>query len=87
LTGPIFKAEVEQLLTNIAAVRGVTAIDNRLDAHVEASHISALQGLGPRKVPGTVERWTKWTPTRRLLAGIAAVALVAAAAARQRAAA
>ena len=87
LVGPIFKAEVEQLLEGIAAVPGVTAIDNRLDAHVEASHVSALQGPGPRKITRAPATWLRWTPTRRLLAGIAAVAFVAASAPRHQSAA
>ena len=87
VTGPIFEAEIEQVLKGIAAVRGVTAIDNRLQAHADAVHVSALQGPGPRKVPRAPGPWSRWTPTSRLLAAIAAVAIVAAATPHHRAAA
>jgi hypothetical protein len=51
VSGPIFEAEVEQLLEGIGAVPSVTAIENRLEPHREAVHVSALQGPGPREVP------------------------------------
>jgi len=42
LSGPVFDAEVEQLLKGIAAVPGVASIENRLAPHDDAAHISAL---------------------------------------------
>lgn len=83
LTGPIFEAEVEQVLNGVAAVPGVTAIENRLHAHAAASHVSALQGPGPRHIPRAPATWLRWTPTGRLIAGIAGLALVAIAAPRR----
>lgn len=78
LVGPVFRVEVEQLLDGVAAVSGVLTVDNQLDAYDDATHVSALQGAGPRTVPSVVDRWRRWTPTARVLAGAAGVALLAA---------
>ena len=77
LNGPLFEAEVEQLLQGVGSVAGVIAIENRLEPHDDGAHVSALQGPGPRTVPTPPERWLRWTPTVRLIAGIAGLALVA----------
>jgi hypothetical protein len=76
LTGPIFQAEVEQLMNGVAAVRGVTAIDNRLEGHTLAIHVPALQGAGPRKMPDPAMQQRRWTPTGRLIAFVTGAALV-----------
>jgi hypothetical protein len=73
----VFEAEVEQLLKRVGSVAGVMAIENRLDAHGDAGHVSALQGPGPRAVPGPTAKWLRWTPTARLIAGVVGLALVA----------
>jgi hypothetical protein len=77
VSGPVFEAEVEQLLKGVGAVPGVTAIENRLEPHQEAGHVSALQGPGPRDVPRMPANWRRWSPTARLIAGVAGLALVA----------
>jgi hypothetical protein len=77
LSGPVFDAEVEQLLSGVGSVAGVASIENRLEPHAEATHVSALQGPGPRTVPSPPEQWLRWTPTTRLLAALAGLALVA----------
>jgi osmotically-inducible protein OsmY len=77
VSGPIFEAEVEQLLEGIGAAPGVTAIENRLEPHREAGHVSRLQGSGPREVPRMPASWRRWSPTARLIAGVAGLALVA----------
>jgi len=76
LSGPIFEAEVEQLVKGVGAVAGVTAIDNRLEAHREAGHVPALQGPGPREVTRMPASWRRWSPTARLIAGLAGLALL-----------
>jgi len=80
VSGPIFEAEVEQLMKGVAAVPGVTAIENRLAPHREAAHVPGLQGLGPRALGRVPASWSRWTPTARLLTGVAGLALVALAA-------
>jgi hypothetical protein len=77
LSGPIFEAEVEQLMRGVGAVPGVTAIENRLEPHRDAGHVPALQGPGPREVPRMPASWRRWSPTARLIAGVAGLALVA----------
>jgi len=77
LSGPVFEAEVDQLLKGVGDVDGVTAIENRLESHRDAVHVSALQGPGPKTVPAPPAKWLRWTPTARLVAGMAGLALVA----------
>lgn len=76
VSGPIFDAEVEQLLKGVGAVAGVTGIENRLDGHRHAEHVPALQGAGPLEIP-RVAGWRRRTPAGRLAAGAVGVALVA----------
>jgi BON domain-containing protein len=83
LSGPIFQAEVEHVLNGVAAVAGVKAIENRLQAHANAGHGSALQGPGPRHVPQAPAKWFRWTPAGRLVAGMAGLTLLAVASPRR----
>jgi hypothetical protein len=76
LRGPVFAAEVEELMKHVADVPGVSGVENQLQPHERAENIAALQGRGPlitRKAPG----WLRWTPTMRLLAGAGGAVLVA----------
>jgi hypothetical protein len=77
LTGPVFEAEVDQLIEGVAAVAGVATVENKLEPHRDAAHVSALQGPGPRMVPSPSATWLRWTPTARLIAVMAGVALLA----------
>lgn len=77
LSGPIFEAELEQVLKAVAAVPGVAAVVNRLEAHAEAAHVPALQGPGPRRMPTVTAKWLRGTPTARLVATAAGLALLA----------
>jgi hypothetical protein len=77
LTGPVFAAEVDQLIQGVAAVPGVTTVENKLEPHRDAAHVSALQGPGPRKVPSPSATWLRWTPTARLVAAMTGLALLA----------
>jgi hypothetical protein len=77
LSGPVFEAEVKQLVKGVEAVAGVAALENRLEPHADAAHVPALQGAGPRKVRVAGAPRLRWTPTARFIAGIAGVALVA----------
>ncbi|HXG92565.1 MAG TPA: SRPBCC family protein [Blastocatellia bacterium] len=77
LSGPILASEVDDLLKCVLAVRGVKGMVDNLDVHVDPDGVPGLQGGRPR--PGM--RWdvlqTNWSPTTRLLAGIAGGALIA----------
>jgi hypothetical protein len=77
LTGPVFEAEVDQLIEGVAAVAGVATVENKLEPHRDAAHVSALQGPGPRTVPSPPATWLRWTPTARLIAAMAGLTLLA----------
>lgn len=77
LQGPILSAEVEGLLATVSGVPGVRGVDNRLTPYDHPGNISALQGGSAR-----MNRYTRaqenWSPTTRLLAGMAGTLLCAA---------
>lgn len=74
LRGPILAAEVRDLLSTVARVRGVQSVLNELDAHDSAEHVSALQG-GTRRVGHRFHLMQPtWAPATRALAGAAALA-------------
>jgi hypothetical protein len=77
LKGPVFEAEVDQLMKGVAAVAGVTTVENGLEPHRDAAHVSALQGPGPRTISSPPAAWLRWTPTTRLIAGVTGLALLA----------
>ena len=70
LTGPILAAEVVPLFEGISSIGGLKSVENLLELHQNAD-TPALQG-GKRRIP---ERFgpfkTRWSPTTRLVAGIA----------------
>jgi hypothetical protein len=66
LRGPVLAAEVEGLLRRVARVRGVQQVDNELTVHAEPGAVPALQGHRRRIGMST------WSPTARLLSGVAA---------------
>jgi hypothetical protein len=78
LSGPVFDAEVEQLVEGVRAVPGVTQVDNQLEPHAQAGDIPALQGPGPLRLHA-VPPGLRWTATR-VVAGAAGLALMALAA-------
>lgn len=65
LHGPILAGEAEALLACVELVPGVLAVENQLEVHASADHISALQGGEPR-----CNRPADWTPTTRLLLAV-----------------
>ena len=74
LRGPILAAEVQDLLSTVARVRGVQSVLNELDAHDSAEHVPALQG-GTRRVGHRFDLMQRnWAPATRALAGAAALA-------------
>jgi hypothetical protein len=77
LSGPILASEVQRLMTTARLTRGVRHVENRLEVHEQAGNVSALQG----GVPKTGERIDilqgRWSPSTRLLVGVAGAALAA----------
>lgn len=73
VSGPVFDVEVAALLEGIARVPGVVSVDNHLEAHADATHVSALQGPGPRQ---RTSAWQRWTPVVRFAASVAGLVFV-----------
>jgi osmotically-inducible protein OsmY len=44
LRGPALAGEVDELISAVASVRGVSGVDNQLEVHERADGISSLQG-------------------------------------------
>src|SRR5215471_4663415 len=72
LSGPMFESELDQLLSGIAEVTGVSRVEHRLQLHRRSEALPALQGSGPMRT----SRAFRWTPTGRLLAGAAGLVLL-----------
>jgi uncharacterized membrane protein len=77
LAGPILADEVDAAVRRAAAVRGVREVDNQLEAHETADGIPDLQGQpGRRREGARFELWQQqWSPTARLLTGVAGASL------------
>lgn len=73
LRGPVLADEVAALIERVASVRGVRDVDNRLDVHAEPGDVPGLQGgRGPWRGGEPFELLqTQWSPTARLLMGLA----------------
>lgn len=74
--GPILEEEAEPLLRSLQRVRGVRGVEDRLVRHRTADGVPGLQGGAVRRGG---ERFafaqTVWSPTARMTAGAAGVAL------------
>jgi uncharacterized membrane protein len=82
LTGMILSHEAGRVRARVASVPGVRNVDDRLDIREEAGGLPALQGGAPRRVRyGWLQ--TKWSPTVRLLSGVAGTGLALHGAARR----
>lgn len=80
LSGPILADEIDRLLRRVRAVRGVRGVEDRLEVHAEPDGVPSLQGQPRRPRGGEVfELWQDhWSPTARLLTGVAGAALIVA---------
>jgi uncharacterized membrane protein len=71
LSGPILAAEVDPLLRHVSSIRGIAAVDNRLEAHPEPGNIPGLQGepaiRNSGQVPDAMQ--ANWSPATRFIAG------------------
>jgi uncharacterized membrane protein len=75
LSGQILASEVNQLLNRVWSVRGVTGVENRLEAHEQAEGASSLQGGAPHPGETSELMQSNWSPAIRFLAGIGGGAL------------
>jgi hypothetical protein len=72
LSGPILSDEVQQLITGLHAVRGVTDVVNRLAVHDEPAQVSGLQGDKPKPAGEVWDIMQRhWSPSTRFLVGTA----------------
>ena len=71
LSGPVLAAEVDRLLKGVAAVKGVTEVEDRLEAHDEADNVPELSGGRQRLSKRPMLMKSNWSPTTRLLVGTA----------------
>jgi uncharacterized membrane protein len=75
LSGAILASEVAPLLESVSAVRGVTGVENQLQAHEDAGDVPSLQGGVPRSGETSEFMQISWAPAARLLAGVAGGAM------------
>jgi uncharacterized protein YwbE len=75
LGGQILASEVDQLLKRVCSVRGVTGVENRLEAHEQAGGVSSLQGGTPHHGETPELMQSNWSPAIRFLLGIGGSAL------------
>jgi len=78
LSGPIMSDEVQQLISGIRAVRGVTDVENRLTVHDNAAQVlagvEADKSMPAARVWDTIRR-ARWLSPRFLMSVAGAVAL------------
>lgn len=77
LSGPILQSEAQALVSQVARVRGVRGVNDRLDAHDRPGNVPALQGQPRRHGSRRVVPSEQWTPTDRLLRAAAGSAVAA----------
>jgi len=70
LRGPVLARELEDLVAAVSSVRGVTDVENRLEAHEQADGVPGLQGGTPREQRFELMQ-ANWSPAARLLMGVA----------------
>ena len=77
LTGALRADEVDQLVEEVSAVRGVRAVENHLDVHHEPGDVPALQsGDKPKPTPRSIDIFQRrWSPATRLVVVISGTAL------------
>jgi len=83
LSGPILEHEVNDLLDCVSRVRGVSGVENQLEAHKTAADIPSLQGGTPRAGERFELMQENWSPAARVLVGGAGGALLTWAAMRR----
>jgi len=84
LTGDVLQAEHDALLRAVRAVNGVAEVEDRLQAHVSAKHVSRLQGGPARRSRQPDLMQDNWAPATRALVAASGTALVVYGLARDR---
>ncbi|HXE56621.1 MAG TPA: SRPBCC family protein [Gemmatimonadales bacterium] len=76
LQGPVLEHELDPLLDRVSRIRGVESIENLLVVHESAGREPSLQGGRPRESRSELFQ-NHWSPTTRMIGGIAGAGLVA----------
>jgi hypothetical protein len=78
LSGAVRDDEVDQLIAEVSAVRGVRGVENRLNVHQEPADVPELQsGDKPKPTPQRVDIFQRrWSPATRLLVVLSGAAVV-----------
>jgi uncharacterized membrane protein len=76
LEGPIMERELRPLVRAVNGVRGVRSVENKLEAHRDTAHVSALQGGLPRRGERFELLQDNWSPAARLAVGTVGAALL-----------
>jgi hypothetical protein len=76
LSGPVLAREAKRLISGVSSLRGVKGMDHTLAIHTDAEDIPALQGGRLRTGDRFALMQSNWSPTARLLAGLAGGALM-----------
>jgi uncharacterized membrane protein len=66
LSGPILEGEVDRLIANVGAIRGVKSVDNRLEIHQERDIPSLQGGIGRPGYQWEIMQ-SNWSPSLRFL--------------------
>jgi uncharacterized membrane protein len=75
LRGPILADEIPTVVRAVAAVRGVAAVDDLLEAHLEPAEVPGVHETpAPRRESS---RPHDWSPTRRVVIGVVGAAAAA----------
>jgi uncharacterized membrane protein len=77
LSGPVLADEVNRMLSGVSSVRGVKGVEDLLTIHTQAEGMPSLQGGRPRTGDRFALLQSNWSPTARLLTGLAGSALMA----------
>jgi hypothetical protein len=67
LCGPVLSSEMERMLATVAAVRGVSAVNNELEAYETADGVPSLQGDGRIAGPSLDILQNNWAPATRAM--------------------
>jgi len=77
LSGLVLTDEVQRLMADVAAVRGVREVENRLDVHETSDNVPGLQGDIPEPAGELLDVFQgRWSPSTRFLLATAGVLLL-----------
>jgi len=76
LSGQILADEVNDLISCVSAVSGAREVDNQLEIHEEAGNVPSLQGGRQRSRYRFELLQENWSPTARVLVGVAGGACI-----------